>query len=549
MYTFNKYPLFIIISLSLTVISAHAKKFYIDPANGDITNDGSIDNPWSTLQEVLDSNKIESRMYETKPATPTTPLVPKNQGAPVKPGDTLVLRDGYHGEVYASEYYNKEYVTIMAQEGHTPKIASLELRSGCKWIVYRLTISPSFVATYNKKTLIQFASHSWTGPSWDCIAEACTAYSVLDASNWTMEQWDTLSCNGMSIPGNKTIARNNYFKNINFGISVTGDSCLVEYNTVENFAGDGLRGLGDYDTYQYNVIKNCYDVNANHDDGFQSWSVGDSGVGSGVVYGVVIRGNTIINYENPSQPFLGTLQGIGCFDGMFEDWLVVNNVVITDHWHGITLSGATNCVIINNTVVDLNTNDPGPPWVRIGDHKDGTPSTGCIVRNNLSTSFNSTGQDVTEDHNIEIENYDDFFVNYDANDLHLKQGCAAIDSGSPELAPSIDKDKNPRPQGNGIDVGAYEYGTIGIINTISKNHNKAISINYVYNAHSVIIYFKNPQIKDVHIYDIQGRLINSLSRLNKTKVIWHTDELRNGVYIIRLVSGERFYSERIFLIR
>ncbi len=193
--------------------------------------------------------------------------------------------------------------------------------------------------------------------------------------------------------------------------------------------------------------------------------VGDSGVGTGVVTGVVLRSNTIINYEDPGQPFLGTLQGIGCFDGMFAEWVVVNNVVITDHWHGITLSGATNCTIINNTVVDCNTEDPGPPWVRIGDHKDGTPSTGCIVRNNLSTAFNVSSVDVVQDHNITIDEYDTYFVNYEKRNLNLKAGCPAVDSGSADGAPPVDRQGMPRPQGPGIDVGAYEYSDIIPITT------------------------------------------------------------------------------------
>ena len=60
----------------------------------------------------------------------------------------------------------------------------------------------------------------------------------------------------------------------------------------------------------------------------------------GEVVGLVLRGNTIINYEDPDQPHRGTLQGIGCFDGMFVDWIIENNVIIVDHYHGITLSGA-----------------------------------------------------------------------------------------------------------------------------------------------------------------------------------------------------------------
>ena len=74
---------------------------------------------------------------------------------------------------------------------------------------------------------------------------------------------------------------------------------------------------------------------------------------------------------------------------MFEDWVVENNVVFVDHWHGITLSGAVDSRIVNNTVCDINSESPGPSWIRIGDHKNGTPSSGCVVRNNLTTALSS----------------------------------------------------------------------------------------------------------------------------------------------------------------
>ena len=55
---------------------------------------------------------------------------------------------------------------------------------------------------------------------------------------------------------------------------------------------------------------------------------------------------------HPQQPHRGALQGIGCFDGMFVDWIIENNVIIVDHYHGITLGGARGCRIVNNTVID-----------------------------------------------------------------------------------------------------------------------------------------------------------------------------------------------------
>ena len=195
-------------------------------------------------------------------------------------------------------------------------------------------------------------------------------------------------------------------------------------------------------------MKNCYAVNDNHDDAFQSWSHGSGGVGTGEVVGIVLRGNTFINYEDPDQPYRGPLQGIGCFDGTYVDWVVENNVIIVDHWHGITFLGVRNSRIVNNTVLDPNGREPGPPWIEIGPHKDGTPSSGSLVRNNLTTAISIDQQKgITEDHNLIIKNAAKIFVDPVGYDLHLKKKSKAVDSGSADMAPEIDLDKVRRPWG------------------------------------------------------------------------------------------------------
>jgi parallel beta-helix repeat protein len=203
---------------------------------------------------------------------------------------------------------------------------------------------------------------------------------------------------------------------------------------------------------QYNTIKNCYDVNENHDDGIQSWTT------DGVpIRRVVLRGNLIIESEDPNRPLRGHLQGIGCFDGMFEDWIVENNVVLVSHWHGITLLGARNCRIINNTAVDPF--EDYTCWIRVGNHKDGTESEGCVVRNNITELVTVEGVISSHqvDHNHTLVDPTAVFVDYQAHDVHLREGSPAIDAGSLDLAPTIDILGNSRPLGAGIDIGAHEF--------------------------------------------------------------------------------------------
>jgi hypothetical protein len=122
-----------------------------------------------------------------------------------------------------------------------------------------------------------------------------------------------------------------------------------------------------------------------------------------------------------------------------------------------------NCRIANNTVVDINNQRPGPSWIRIGDHKNGAPSRDCVIRNNIATAF-SFDAGVTVDHNLQVgwEDYVEVFRNPAAADFHLKAGSVAIDAGSSEGCPSLDKDGRARPRGSACDLGAFEFSGAGM---------------------------------------------------------------------------------------
>jgi|GEM_PF-1027618 len=438
---------------------AFARDFYVDPVKGSKTNDGSAAKPWRSLQEVLNDKKIETRDWPKLPYKSGMKLVLKNAGAPVKGGDTIWLRSGYYGELVLQGHHNAKMLTVAAQAGHTPKFRNIVVKGSANWHFRGLQVSPSFDKKYARVTLVKIESGGYRGPTENITFEKGSLFSVPNITAWSAKDWNDKSCSAFLIYGKKITIRNNIVRNINFGVSVVATHSLIEGNTIENFAGDGIRALGDHSVFQYNTIRNCYKVNSNHDDGIQSWSVGkDKKVGTGQVTGVVLRGNTIINYTDPKQKFRCTLQGIGLFDGTFVKWVIENNVIIVDHWHGITMLGVKDSRVINNTLMDPNTSRPGPPWIMLDKHKKGMAPSGNIIRNNLTPKVTNTKNGVSASHNVIYKDAKSHFVNPAKYDLHLLPNSSAIDKGTSHLAPKLDRDKNPRPYGPGIDVGAYEWG-------------------------------------------------------------------------------------------
>jgi hypothetical protein len=124
----------IIVIFVFTAFLARGAMFYCDPAKGSAQGEGSAERPWRTIEEVLKARLIQLGDKQGKPANPT---------APVKPGDTVLLRSGWHGVLHIAGGFNDEFITLAAEQGQTPQVGWVEIGEGRKWRVKGLTVSPS----------------------------------------------------------------------------------------------------------------------------------------------------------------------------------------------------------------------------------------------------------------------------------------------------------------------------------------------------------------------------------------------------------------------
>lgn len=435
--------------------ASFAATYYCDPVDGHTTTgDGSAENPWGTLESVFDAGLIQRRAHKSYPADPnlhpdTDPdeFTIKNSGtAVVVDGDIIKLRSGYHGELNELEYYNIDYITIKAEEGHTPIFGQIKFESFEKWKIIGVTVDTSAKGSYGG-SCISAKGHGHTGPCSHIYIENCTVRTIESAPTWNADDWRNNASTGIHAVASNNVIRGNTIKNVFHGIIVGGENSLVENNTITQFAVDGVSvGGGNNQILQNNIIKNAKSIGIGHRDAIRLMT-------PSTVSGMVIRGNTIIECEDPGQPFASrSMHGI--FGGVNnKDLRIENNLIVIDHLWGIYVSNLQNATIINNTVV----RPPKGATLELPVIK--TLGTNVNVKNNIAFAFTASAG-IVASHNLDIDNQSEcysLFNDYYKYDFSLKGGSPAVDAGTDSDAPGVDISGNVRPAGSGYDIGCYEY--------------------------------------------------------------------------------------------
>jgi parallel beta-helix repeat protein len=390
---------------------------YVDLGGND-TSDGSLADPWRTLQHAADV---------------------------VNPGDTVIVHSGNYTGFYLDRdgtaasrivFEADPGVTINQRNAITPDGINLE---GADYI----TID-GFNVVGMQRTGIRSVTNQGV----------IIRNNHLDQNGY----WGILT--GFSddiLIENNVASRSVQQHGIYVGNS--GDNPIIRNNVIWGNAGCGIHMNGDLSQGGDGIISGALvEGNVIYDNG----TAGGSGINCDGVQNSVIRNNIIYN-EHSSGISLYQIDG----GDSSKNNLVVNNTVLvaSDGRWGLNVSdGSTGNTVRNNIFYSYHSYR-GSLSVS-SDSLAGFTSDYNVVMDRFTTDGgdsvltlanwrSATGQDM---HSF-VATADQLFMNAASGDLHLSSLSPAIDAGTSQFAPAVDFEGTARPSGNGYDIGADEFGT------------------------------------------------------------------------------------------
>jgi len=428
--------LFVLCSVS----AASAATYYVAPGGND-NNNGSSGSPWATIQ---------------------------NFGNFATAGDTLIVRAGsYAGAIFGWDGPNQGLYSQISGTAAKPIVIEADPNAapGAVIINGRNAHQPNALDFEPGCDYVNIIGFTITDPN--NVLTKCG----MECTGTTGNQILNLTVNGSSGVG---------------GILVdNGTNVLIQNNVCMNVLGTGSTGHG---MYLSGHSLNCtIRGNVLHDNAYVGLHINgaDFNTGSGIVSGALIERNTI--YNNGQNAINA--------DGL-NNSTIRNNLIYSYTRSGIVLyqidaaAGGNNNVIVNNIFaspksgaeaalrfVNASTGNHvfnnvmfGGGNVFLDVSSDSLPGL-LSDYNAVSTLFENDDTGATESlaqwrtqsgndtHSFTSTN-SAMFVNAAGGNYHSLSASPGIDAGTASLggsgAPTNDIENNPRPSGNGYDIGCYE---------------------------------------------------------------------------------------------
>jgi len=425
------------LTLCLTIGPVSAKDIFVAPQNAasGTEADGSSTKPWPSLEAAF------------------------AKGSPVG-GDRILLLPGHHGALSLKSYRYDPPLTMMSATADRAHLDHIRIEFGKGLVIRDINVWPRQPSALRAVVFTDDHSEDIHFSNLQIMSRPKADRSYFD---WTIADWlGPMRNHGIRMNGPRNRAEGNTLYGVDFAITTSGQGARIVGNRVFGFSGDAMRSLGDDSVVSGNHVENCFAVNDNHDDGFQAWAPrGKAAAQRQGLVGLEISNNMILEWAGPSgHPLRCTLQGIGLFDGPYQDLKITNNVVSVASYHGISVYGGMDVSIVHNTVVNSYPDSSETfPWIRVDDRKSGEPARRVTVTNNLSMGFSnasSANLPAFRLSNAHVVRPSAMFADAGAQNYALRSDSPAIDAGQALSIPSFDIVGQNRSLGAAPDLGAFE---------------------------------------------------------------------------------------------
>jgi parallel beta-helix repeat protein len=432
--------------------NASSTTYYVAP-NGNDSNPGKQLQPWRTIQKAANN---------------------------MTAGDSVVVMPGNYDE--------RVHITTSGASG-----APITYQAEGTVIMKGFTILADYITIEGFD--ITDTDNSWSN-GWGIFVQGSHCVLKSNYIYFATRGGIILFANGGDDPvtSNCVVMNNRLRRNSQLGIEVQGRNNLIEGNEIwrtiqyhpkwtnppSYVDADGIRFFGIGHTIRKNFIHDIRlddpeNVNP-HIDCFQTWG---SGAGQDIIfeqnycenlnegmYAFMLQdANNLIIRNNIIQAYGGVNTGGG---GLNRNLTIVNNVFANDlsfqsYPGGISLVNCPDTIVRNNIFYDQPSHTIHVEGNRNGQEIDYNLAYRSDGRPSDCYRIDYKCVDPAPVHHL--WNVDPLLINPATGNFRLQGGSPAIDAGIALAKVTNDYDGNARPQGEGYDIGAFEYLTIGPTST------------------------------------------------------------------------------------
>ncbi len=513
-----------IVLLLLFINSLSYANVYYVAVNGDNTADGSLANPWQTIQYAANNASagaivyIRGGAYNERVIFPSSgtvdaPIIFKNYAAEIVIIDGTGISWGgtWNGLL---DITAKQYIQLEGLQVKNANYAAIFLENS-----NHITINK--IQTYNSVS-------SGIGV-WSC--------NHIIISNNTVEQacsTGNQECISVSNSFDCSVFENEVFNNGNGALGGEGIDIKQgshDVNVYKNWVHNLNNRVGIYsdawDQHTYNIniyqnkVNNCTETGIAIASEFGGL-LEQVHIFNNIIYnnkydGIQIGGWTHPDYTGTNTP-ISTIQIINntCYN---------NGSIASGFGFGITIDNAFAANIqISNNILSQNS-----AQMEVVQSADAPNISNNLIDGSNDTTYAFTGANAL----VTSANFEDV-ANFD---FHLGYTSEAIDAGLATNSPSVDYDGNARPLGDAVDIGAYEYNALLATHTPAlTDFNFEVGPNPFDTTVTIKLHGKKPESCILALYNTSGALIyhDIVYNLNQEISINPNNDLPTGIYFLKI---------------